>query len=163
MSLTPKQIADARALLKQTADTGFRPEGWGDALYVLLAATEPVEPPGADSSTRYMVLRKRADAPWEVYPPDNEEHARAAYDHLGTQWTATFLVRIVAGPREEVDAERPNMPRVFEELVAHRNALLARVEELEARADPCTCPFDPPCPQHGAIGTQSAPASTGGE
>ena len=97
---------------------------------------EKVEGPPAPgtNATRFLVLHKRDDSPWAVYPFETHEEARIAYDTFAIHWTGTFLVRVVAGQPNEVRAEQPHMPRIFEELLADRNALRERVAVAEKQA-----------------------------
>jgi hypothetical protein len=105
-----------------------------DAAVARLASFEGPPAPGMNE-TRFLVLHNRDDAPWAVYPYETHEEARIAYEHFATAWTGTYLVRVVMGPPNEVAAERPDMPAIFEELLAQRNALRQRAERAETRLE----------------------------
>lgn len=53
----------------------------------------------APTSDEWFVIRKRDTEPIELYPFHSESEANALYDIASAQWSETFVVRVVRGPK----------------------------------------------------------------
>lgn len=73
-------------------------------------ALMPPEPHPGSASAQWMVLRKRETLPVEVWMFDDEAVAKAAYDFLATQWSETFLCRVLNGPKLPETGFDPRSP-----------------------------------------------------
>jgi hypothetical protein len=132
-----KEQATENAALRALVCSTESNENWRAEVLDLRNRLAKVEGPPAPgmSNTRLLVLHKRDDAPWAVYPFETFTEARIAYEQFASSWTGTFLVRIVMGPDEEVRAERPFMPRIFDELMGELRAARERIAALGPDAE----------------------------
>lgn len=48
---------------------------------------------------KYFVIRKRDDAPVEVYPYDNFDEAEKEYDFLSEQWSDCYFCTVIKPQR----------------------------------------------------------------
>jgi hypothetical protein len=67
----------------------------GRAMTELTARMTPTERVG---TMPWIVVQKRETDPAKVWAFPTETEARAFYDQVGTQWTETFLCKVVVGP-----------------------------------------------------------------
>lgn len=127
-------LANEREIRGHTALLLKMAEEKRDEALERLAKVEGPPAPGT-ANTRFLVLHKRDDAPWAVYPFETFTEARIAYEQFASSWTGTFLVRIVMGPNEEVAAEAPLMPRIFDELMGELRVARECLAKLEPDAE----------------------------
>lgn len=50
-----------------------------------------------------LILHKRDDQPWQVLTPTSPQEALQLYDTLAMNWTETYLVSVVRGPRDTIE------------------------------------------------------------